>query len=97
LLFLEATPSMGLDTLTIGANVQMQLENDLVLETDAVASYNHAIQVAQEAADNVSRALFEHNLKDEEDHANFLEAQLHLISEIGYERYLAQQVGGEED
>ena len=30
---------------------------------------------------------------DEEKHVDFLEAQLHLIKEIGYERYLSQQMG----
>ena len=97
LLFLEATPAMKLEGLAIGENVQKQLENDLASEVEAVASYNHAIRLAQEAGDNASRALFEQHLKDEEEHADFLEAQLHLISEIGYERYLARQVGGEED
>jgi len=96
ILFLDVTPSMELEPLTIGANVRKQLENDVALEYGAVASYNAAIRVAQDAGDNTSRELFEHNLKDEEGHVDWLEAQLHLISEIGYERYLAQQVGGEE-
>jgi len=37
--------------------------------------------------------LFEVLLKDEEEHVDFLEAQMHQIKELGYERYLAQQVG----
>lgn len=97
LLFLEGTPSIHLDALNIGSSVRDQLQNDLALEIGAVASYNHAIRVAEEAGDNTSRALFEHHLKDEEGHVDFLEAQLHLVSEIGYEGYLAQQVAGEED
>jgi bacterioferritin len=97
IILLESTPSMQLEPLTIGASVRQQLENDLALEVGAIASYNEAIRIAQEAGDNVSRALFEHNLKDEDGHADWLQAQLHLISEIGYERYLSQQVAGEED
>jgi bacterioferritin len=57
--------------------------------------YNRAIQIATEEADNASRELFERLLKDEEEHADWLEAQVHQIQEIGYERYLSQQVRAE--
>ncbi|MEJ2216244.1 MAG: bacterioferritin [Gemmatimonadota bacterium] len=97
LLFLETTPTMALDALTIGDSVKKQIENDLALELGAVKSYNDAIRIAREAGDNVSRELFEHNLEDEEEHVDWLEAQLHLISEVGYERYLSQQMEGEAD
>lgn len=97
LLFLETTPTMALEALTIGDNVKKQIENDLALELGAVKSYNDAIRIAREAGDNVSRELFEHNLEDEEEHVDWLEAQLHLISEVGYERYLSQQMEGEAD
>jgi bacterioferritin len=53
------------------------------------------VQVATEHADNGSRDLFVVLLKDEEGHADWLEAQLHQISEVGYERYLTMQVGEE--
>ena len=39
---------------------------------------------------------FERLLKDEEGHVDWLEAQLHLISEVGYERYLSQHIGDDE-
>jgi bacterioferritin len=94
IIFLDATPTMEPMPLTVGQNVQKQLESDLGLEVGAVASYNEAITASREAGDNTSRELFEHNLKDEEGHVDWLEAQLHLISEIGYERYLTQQLEG---
>lgn len=97
LLFLDVTPTIGREALTIGDNVRQQIENDLALELGAVRSYNDAIRIARDAGDNASRDLFEHNLKDEEAHVDWLEAQLHLISEVGYERYLAQQMLGEAD
>jgi bacterioferritin len=78
--------------LTVGKNVREQLESDLKLEIDAVGMYNEAIKVATEAGDNASRELFERLLKDEEEHVDWLEAQAHQIQEIGYERYLSQQV-----
>jgi bacterioferritin len=78
--------------LTVGSNVKEQLESDLKLELNAVAMYNAAIGVARDEGDNASRILFEKLLKDEEEHVDWLEAQLHLIKEIGYERYLSQQI-----
>ncbi len=92
ILFLDGTPSMEPLGVKIGANVKQQLENDLALEINAVAMYNRAVQMAAEASDNGSRELFETLLKDEEEHVDWLEAQMHQISEIGLERYLSQQV-----
>jgi bacterioferritin len=93
LLFLDATPSMTEPMqLTIGKNVKEQLESDLKLEIGAVGMYNRAVQLCREEADNASSELFERLLKDEEEHVDWLEAQLHQIEEIGYERYLASQV-----
>src|SRR5690349_13313785 len=93
ILFLDGTPSMteGMQ-LKVGANVREQLESDLKLEIDAVAMYNRAVEAAREASDNASRELFERLLKDEEEHVDWLEAQLYQIKEIGYERYLSQQI-----
>jgi bacterioferritin len=93
-LFLDGTPKMEPLPLTIGQDVRAQIQNDLDLELKAVVMYNDAIRTAQEAGDNASRELFERLLKDEEEHVDFLEAQMHLIQQIGYERYLAQQIEG---
>jgi bacterioferritin len=93
ILFLDATPNMSeLLPLTVGQNVKAQLESDLKLEMAAVAMYNRAVQVCREEGDNASRELFERLLKDEEAHVDWLEAQMHQIHEITYERYLAQQI-----
>jgi bacterioferritin len=93
LLFLDATPSMTDPmTINIGKNVKEQLESDLKLEVSAVAMYNHAIKIARDEGDNGSRELLERLVKDEEEHVDWLEAQLHQIKEMGYERYLSQQV-----
>ena len=93
ILFLDGTPNMTeLMKLAIGANVKEQLESDLKLELDAVAMYNQAVKVSREEGDNMSRELFERLLKDEEGHVDWLEAQLYQIQEIGYERFLSQQI-----
>jgi len=93
ILFLDATPSMTEPmTLTVGRNVREQIQSDLFLETGAVKLYNNAINIARDAADNTSRELFEKLVHDEEDHVDWLEAQMHMINEMGYERYLSQQM-----
>jgi bacterioferritin len=91
LLFLDATPKMEVMELSVGSNVRAQLEADLALETNAVAMYNNAVKVSRDAGDDTSRELFSKLLKDEELHVDWLEAQLHQIKEMGYERYLANQ------
>jgi len=97
ILFLDGTPSMTeLMQLKVGQNVKEQLESDLQLELAAVVQYNRAVATARDAGDNASRELFERLLKDEEQHVDWLEAQLHQIKEIGYERYLSQQIREDE-
>jgi bacterioferritin len=96
ILFLDATPNLTEPMkLTVGQNVKDQLQSDLKLEIGAVTQYNRAVQTAREEGDNASRELFERLLKDEEAHVDWLEAQLHQIGEIGYERYLSQQIRDE--
>jgi len=67
------------------------IESDLALELSAVKQYNTAVQIATQEKDNGRRDLLVKLLKDEEDHVDWLEAQLHPIKEVGYERYLSMQ------
>jgi bacterioferritin len=93
ILFLDGTPSMQPLELKVGGDVQQMIKSDLELEVSAVKQYNAAIQIATEEADNGTRDLLVVLLKDEEDHVDWLEAQLHQITELGYERYLSLQMG----
>ena len=98
ILFLDSTPNLTEPMkLTVGQNVKDQISSDLALEYGAVKLYNNAIRTSRDEGDNVSRELFESLLRDEEKHVDWLEAQLHLIGEVGYERYLSQQIREEED
>ena len=93
ILFLDGIPKMAESmSLKIGQNVKAQLENDFKLEVGAVAMYNASAKLAAEAGDHGSRDLFVQLLKDEEEHANWLETQLGQIKELGAENYLAQQL-----
>jgi len=96
ILFLDGTPNLTEPMkINIGANVRAQIESDLKLEIEAVAMYNRFVNLAREEGDNGSRELFERLLKDEEGHVDWLEAQMHQIKELGYERYLTQQMDPE--
>jgi len=97
ILFLDGSPSMMPLELKVGGTVKGMLESDLALEVRAVKQYNDAVAVATREGDNGSRDLLVTLLKDEEEHVDFLEAQMHQIKELGYERYLAQQVGEHEE
>jgi bacterioferritin len=93
ILFLDGVPAMTEPMqLTVGANVRAQLESDLKLEIEAVAMYNRFVRLARDENDNASRELFERLLKDEEAHVDWLEAQVHQMNEMGYERFLSQQI-----
>ena len=59
--------------------------------------YNRAVLIATEEGDNGSRDLLVQLLKDEEGHVDWLEAQVHQIKELGYERYLTQQMGEDDE
>jgi len=93
ILFLEGIPNMTeLFPIKVGPDVKAQLENDLALELDAVPRLNEAIKVATHVGDNGSRELFKQILLDEEHHIDYLEGQLHIVEEIGLDKYLAQQI-----
>jgi len=95
ILFLEGTPNMTeIGPIKVGVNVKAQLESDLAIELDALPRLNAAIKTATELADNASRDLFEQILIDEEEHVDYLEGQLHIITEIGLDQYLSQQIHG---
>jgi bacterioferritin len=97
MLFLDGSPSLQeLFPLNIGQNVKQMHENDLALELQAIARLNKAVAAAVAAGDNGSRDLFESILKDEEGHADFLEAQLTMIEQMGLPNYLMAQIEKED-
>lgn len=92
ILFLEGSPVVSnLNPMNIGKTVPDQLKNDLVAELDAIKNYQNYIKVCLEVNDAGSRELLEHILQDEEDHADWLEAQQDQISQMGVENYLTLQ------
>ena len=93
IIFLSGKPIVSqLNPLHIGGTVEEQLKNDLDAETGAVAMYNKGIRQAAEVGDNGTRAILEAILADEEDHADWIEAQLDQIEQMGIQNYLVEQV-----
>ena len=93
ILFLEGKPVVSeLNQIHIGETVDAQLQNDLEAEAGAIKSYNEAIRLCLELGDGGSRELIEANLHDEENHLDWLEAQLDQINQMGLQNYLQVQV-----
>lgn len=94
ILFLEGVPEIArYDVIRVGSTVEEQFANDLALETKGVQAYNAAIQVCLEENDSGSRELLAGILVESEEHVDWLETQIDLISKIGIQHYMAQQMG----
>jgi len=93
ILYLEGMPNMQrLNPVRVGEDPVEQHRNDLALEEEAIARLNKAIALCVTKGDNGTRELLADILKNEEEGADFLETQLHLIEEVGKAKYLAEQM-----
>jgi bacterioferritin len=93
ILFFEARPVVNkLSAINIGGDVEAQFQKDLQAELDAVKRYNEGIKLAREVGDNGTRDLLEEILEDEEDHVDWIEAQLDQIGQMGIQNYLVEQI-----
>lgn len=94
ILFLEGLPIVSeLKKMNIGATVDAQLKNDWKAEAGAIKAYNDGIKLCLELGDNGTRELIDSNLTDEENHLDWLEAQLDQIKQMGLQNYLLGQTG----
>src|SRR5688572_24473963 len=93
ILYLEGMPNVQrLDTIRVGETAPEKLSLALELEAAAIERLNRGIALCVAQADNGSRELLETILEGEEEHADWLEAQLELIRQVGEAHYLAQQI-----
>ncbi len=93
ILFLEGLPSMqNLGKLRIGETPKEMIEADLALEMDALPDLKEAINYCESTKDYISRELFESILESEEEHVDWIETQLELISKVGLENYLQSKM-----
>ena len=93
ILYLDGVPNMQrYMKINVGQTIKEQHDFDLSLEKDAVERLNRGIELCRSKDDNGSRALLEKILVDEEEHVDWLEAQLQQIQDMGIQNYLAQQI-----
>jgi bacterioferritin len=93
ILYLDGIPNMQrLSPVRVGEDPVEQHRNDLAVEVEAIGRLNKAIALCVAKGDNGTRELLAGILKNEEEGADFLETQLHLIEEVGKAKYLAEQM-----
>ncbi len=93
ILFLDGIPNLQrLGPVKVGEEPIEMHKLDLELEREAVARLNKAIALCLSKQEAGTRELLEDLLKEEEDSVDWLEAQLKLVSDIGRERYLSEQL-----
>lgn len=92
-LFLEGLPNVQrLSKIMVGQKVVEILKNDLALEMAAVPMLNRGMEMCRGIGDNGSEDLLRRILNAEEDHVDWLEAQLALVDQVGEQNYLSQQI-----
>jgi bacterioferritin len=93
ILYLEGLPNLQkLGNINVGQTVDEQLKLDLALEAEAIPVLNKGIELCRAEGDNGTADLLEDILEDEEEHANWLEAQATLIEQAGLQNYLSEQI-----
>lgn len=93
ILLLEGVPNVQrLGKILIGQTVPEQLQSDMALELAAVERLNVGVKTCRELGDATSAELLEEILGSEEDHVDWLEAQVTLLGQVGEQNYLAQQI-----
>ena len=93
ILYLDGIPNMQrMNPVGVGETVLEQLQLDAELERAAVERYNRAVALCVQEGDNGTRELLADHLRGEEEHLDWLEAQLTLVDQVGLENYLAQQI-----
>jgi bacterioferritin len=94
ILFLEGLPNFQrISPLRIGQTVPEQLRSDLAVEVEAVTRLRSGIELMRARGDVTSGRLFEDILQDEEEHIDYLETELALVSTLGEALYLKRFVG----
>jgi bacterioferritin len=93
ILYLDSAPNVQrLGPILVGETPVEKLEAALRLEREAIERLNKGITRCVALEDNGSRELLESILHGEEEHADWLEAQLELVRQLGEANYLAQQI-----
>lgn len=94
IILLDGVPNLQcLGSVRIGETVPEQLELDHQREEDAIDRYRRGVQLTLDEGDPGTRELLEHLVVDKEEHLDWVDTQLSMISDMGLEHYLLSQVG----
>jgi bacterioferritin len=93
ILYLEGVPNLQrLGRVRVGENALEHLQLTLELEKEQLAALTAGIRHCAEVGDFTTRGILESDIRDEEEHVDWLETQLETIRQIDLEQYLAQQI-----
>ncbi|OGH56390.1 MAG: bacterioferritin [Candidatus Lindowbacteria bacterium RIFCSPLOWO2_12_FULL_62_27] len=93
ILYLEGIPNMAAyNKMRLGSDVQKQLQINWEMEKGIIDCLNNGIKKMVAIGDNGTREMAAKILVEEEEHADWIESQLHAISEVGLARYLTEHL-----
>ena len=96
ILYLEGLPNLQrLNQIQVGESVKEDLDLNLEAEKGAVEVLAEAIAHCSSVGDYTTRSILEGMIREEEEHIDTLETQLEIISAIGIDLYLNQQIHGD--
>lgn len=81
-----------LGAITVGESAEEMLRLAYDSEQAAVAQFNAAAKECHDLGDHGTANVFEEMVRDEEQHADWFEAQLDAVQRVGAQQYLAQQL-----
>jgi bacterioferritin len=94
ILFLDGLPNLqDLHKLAIGETIGEVLRADLTLEMNGRTTLVGGVAQCEATRDFVSREVLVDILSDTEEHIDFLETQLNLLSNLGEQNYLQSAMG----
>ena len=93
ILMFEGHPNVQrLGNIAIGEDPEEMLALAYESEKVAVKQFNAGAQECHDLGDHGTAAIFEEMVRDEEQHAEWFEAQLEAIKRVGAPQYMAQQI-----
>ncbi len=93
IILLDGMPNLQrIGSVRVGETVPEQFDLDRQLEMAAIERYRRGVVLALQEGDPGTREMLEKLVVGEEEHLDWIDTQLSMVSDIGIERYLLTQV-----